>query len=204
MMHKIVGELKHHMPFTALGAACGIFFMIIFRDMPEHTAHELFYVFHPLHVLLSALVTASLFHLHTCPRGEGRRCNLPLLFFIGLAGSVGIATLSDSIVPYLGEVILDLPHRHHHIGFLEKWWLIAGVAVVGVVIAYFNPSTTFPHAGHVLISTWASVFHIIMAKGSNLSWGAYAGIFVFLFLAVWLPCCISDIVFPMLFVRKKS
>jgi hypothetical protein len=27
------------------------------------------------------------------------------------------------------------------------------------------------------------------------------GVFVVLFIAVWLPCCISDIVFPLLFVN---
>lgn len=197
-------ELKHHTPFTAWGAVVGVLLMVVFRNMSRETAHELFYVLHPLHVLLSALVTASLFKLHTCPRGEGKRCNLPLLFAVGFAGSVGIATLSDSIVPYLGEILLDMPHRHHHIGFLEKWWLITGMAAVGVVIAYFNPTTKFPHAGHVLISTWASLFHIMMAKGDHVTLLTYAVISLFLFMAVWLPCCVSDIIFPMLFVKDKE
>jgi hypothetical protein len=195
-------ELRHHIPFTALGAVGGIIFLIFFKDMPREYSHELFYVFHPLHVLLSALVTASLYRLHTCPRGEGRRCNLPALLIIGFVGSVGIATLSDSIMPYIGEILLDMPHRHHHIGFLEKWWLVTGVAIVGITIAYLNPSTKFPHAGHVFISTWASLFHILMAKGGAMSFFGYVSVSFFLFLAVWLPCCISDIVFPMLFVRK--
>jgi len=203
-MNKIIKELKHHMPFTVLGAVVGIVFMFIFRNMSYETAHELFYVFHPLHVLLSALVTASLFKLHTCPKGAGKRCNLPILLVIGFVGSVGIATLSDSIMPYVGEVLIDMPHRHHHIGFLDKWWLITSVAIVGIIIAYFNPTTKFPHVGHVLISTWASLFHILMAKGSNMHLFAYIAIFVFLFLAVWLPCCISDIIFPMLFVKNKK
>ena len=202
-MNKIINELKHHMPFTFLGAVSGIVFMLVFRNISREAAHEMFFVFHPLHVLLSALVTASLFKLHTCPKGEGKRCNLPILLAIGFAGSVGIATLSDSIIPYLGELLVGMPHSQHHIGFLEKWWLISGVAVVGIIIAYFNPSTKFPHAGHVLISTWASLFHILMARGENVHFLAYAGIFVFLFIAVWVPCCISDIIFPMLFVKDR-
>ncbi|MFH1552217.1 MAG: hypothetical protein ABID83_01070, partial [Candidatus Omnitrophota bacterium] len=60
------------------------------------------------------------------------------------------------------------------------------------------------HAGHVLISTWASLFHIIMAAGKSLGLFFYVAVFLFLFLAVWVPCCISDIVFPLLFVRKKE
>ena len=75
---------------------------------------------------------------------------------------------------------------------------------MGIIIAYLNPATKFPHAGHVLISTWASLFHILMAKGHDISFFSYAVIFVFLFLAVWLPCCISDIVFPLLFVKEEN
>ena len=201
-MDKIIKELKHHMPFTIIGAVLGIVFMVVFKNMSQETAHDLFFVFHPLHVLLSALVTASLFQLHTCPKGKEKRCNLPLLFAIGLIGSIGIATLSDSLIPYLGELLVGMPHSHHHVGFLENWWLIFGVASVGVTIAYFNPTTKFPHAGHVLISTWASIFHIMMAKGESMGLLAYIAIAVFLFIAVWIPCCISDIVFPMLFVKE--
>jgi len=202
-VNRIVGELRHHLPFTVWGAVAGMLFMILFKDMPREAAHELFYVFHPLHILLSALVTASVFKLHTCPKGEGKPCNLPLLFIIGFTGAIGVATLSDSIMPFVGEVLLDMPHREVHVGFLEKWWLVSGVAIVGVIIAYFNPSTKFPHAGHVLISTWASLFHVMMAKGAGMPWFLYVFIFLFLFFAVWVPCCISDIVFPMLFVRRK-
>ena len=204
MIKIILNELRRHIPFTALGAFGGILFIIVFNRISEETAHELFFVFHPLHVLLSALVTASIYQLHTCPKQKSKKCNLPLLLVIGLMGSIGIATLSDSIMPYLGEILLDMPHRHSHIGFLEKWWLISGVAVVGIIIAYVNPTTKFPHLGHVLISTWASLFHILMAKGQNLLVITYIIVFIFLFLAVWIPCCISDIVFPLLFVNKSK
>ena len=64
---------------------------------------------------------------------------------------------------------------------------------------YWKVNTKIPHSGHVLISTWASLFHIIMAVGASLSVLQMIGIFVFLFLAVWLPCCTSDIVYPLLF-----
>jgi len=204
MVKLIIKELRHHAPFTAFGAVLGIVFMIIFRNIPERASHELFYVFHPLHVLLSALTTATMYRLHTCPKGGSQGCNLPFLFAVGFVGSIGIATLSDSIMPYLGEALLNMPHRNLHIGFLEEWWLISGMAIVGVIIAYINPSTKFPHAGHVLISTWASVFHILMAIEKNAGIVTYIAVLVFLFLAVWLPCCVSDIVFPLLFVKKSE
>jgi hypothetical protein len=97
-----------------------------------------------------------------------------------------------------------MPHREIHLGFIEKWWLVNPLALSGIGIAYLKPSTKFPHFGHVLLSTWASLFHIIMALGQTLSWFTYIGIFIFLFLSVWIPCCVSDIVFPLLFVKTPE
>ena len=206
MLKRISRELKRHIPFTVFGAITGVIVMIIFQKSSSGVAYRIFYILHPFHVFLSALVTASIYQLHTCGTGKHikGKCNLWILLVIGYLGSIGIATISDSLIPYLGESLLDMPNRGLHIGFIEKWWLVNPLAIFGVIIAYLRPTTKFPHAGHVLLSTWASLFHIIMAIGQSLSWLAYVTIFLFLFLAVWIPCCISDIVFPLLFVRKQN
>ena len=198
MLRLILAELKAHSSFTILGALTGIFFMLLYSSLsiPARLSYNIFYTLHPMHVLLSALVTASMYELHS--NGKSK---LWVLILIGYCGSVGIATLSDCLIPYLGEVLLDLPNRGIHLGFIEEWWLVNPLAFLGIAIAHYNPTTKFPHAGHVLLSTWASLFHIIMAVGETLDWFSYAVIFVFLFIAVWIPCCISDIVFPLLFVK---
>ena len=100
--------------------------------------------------------------------------------------------------------MLNMPNRELHIGFIEKWWLINPLALIGVLWAYFIPTTKFPHGGHVLLSTWASLFHILMAKSGAISWTVCLIIIPFLFIAVWLPCCVSDIIFPLLFVKDKQ
>ena len=203
MFKKIAEELREHAPFTIFGAITGIVIMMFFQKMPSKISYNIFYTLHPTHVILSALVTASMYQLHKCGRMK-TRCNLLILLIIGYVGSIGIATLSDSIIPYLGEVLLKMPNRSIHIGFIEKWWLVNPLAILGIAIAYFRPTTKFPHSGHVLLSTWASLFHIIMASGGSLNWFSYIVIFAFLFLAVWVPCCVSDIIFPLLFVRKSK
>jgi hypothetical protein len=203
MFKQISKELRSHVPFTILGAVTGILIMIFFRKLPREVSHNIFYILHPMHVILSALVTASMYELHKCGYIRGK-CNLLILLVIGYAGSVGIATLSDSLIPYIGEVLLHMPDREIHVGFIEKWWLINPLAILGVAIAYFRPTTKIPHSGHVLLSTWASLFHIIMASGQTLNWFSYAAIFLFLFFAVWIPCCVSDIVFPLLFVKGRG
>jgi len=203
MLKLIAKELKSHAPFTIIGAFSGVVLMVLVKNIPANVSYNLFYTMHPLHVLLSALVTTSLFSKYRCKLGH-KPCSIWLLLVIGYVGSVGIATLSDSVIPYLGEALLDMPHRQAHIGFIEKWWLVNPLAILGIGIAYFWPSTKFPHFGHVFISTWASLFHIMLAKGDYLSLPAYLGIGIFLFLAVWLPCCISDIIFPLLFVKEHA
>lgn len=191
-------ELSHHAPFTALGAVTGAVITLFFYNLPSETAYNIFYVLHPLHVLLSALVTASMYKLYN------KESKLWITILIGYIGSVGIATLSDSVIPYLGELLLNLPNKGIHLGFIEEWWLVNPLAFLGIAIAIYRPKTKIPHAGHVLLSTWASLFHIIMALGGIINWTLVIIITVFLFFAVWLPCCLSDIAFPLLFVKEKK
>ena len=198
MLKRIIKELEHHSPFTLFGAFTGIAVMLFFYKLPSNISYNVFYVLHPLHVLLSALVTASMYKIYS------KKVNLFVLILIAYIGSVGIATLSDSIIPYIGEIMLNLPNPGIHLGFIEKWWLVNPLAFLGIAIAYFKPKTKLPHAGHVLLSVWASLFHIIMALGATINFILVIIIFVFLFFAVLLPCCLSDIVFPLLFIKNKK
>jgi len=196
MFSHISKELRRHIPFTAVGAVSGILIMLLFRNVPLTVSSRIFYTLHPMHVVLSALVTAGMYRLHS-------RGNFFFTLLIGYFGSIGIATLSDSIIPYLGEILLGLK-AEPHIGFIEKWWLVNPLAIVGILIAYLRPTTKFPHFGHVLLSTWASLFHVIMALRGPISVIAIIVIPAFLFVAVWIPCCLSDIVFPLLFTRETA
>jgi hypothetical protein len=199
MFRQIDIELRQHAPFTAFGALTGIAIMavVVYAEMPASLSHGLFWSLHPLHVLLSAVATASMFKIKS-------RGGLWSLVAVGYLGSVGIATLSDSLIPFLGEWMLGLPHRGVHIGFLEKWWLVNPLAGLGIAWGAVWPKTRLPHAGHVLLSTWASLFHMTSAMGDRVTAQQGALVGLFLFLAVWVPCCTSDIVFPLVFVRRKQ
>lgn len=275
----IVSELRLHAPFTLFGAATGVLAMLLFANASPEVSRRLFQVFHPGHVVLSAIVTASLFRLHERKRG------FLAVLLVGYFGAIGVATLSDSVLPFFGESLLGVAipthadlhahedghegaalhvdeeqvhdhashedeadpadvhtheahdhgseahvHEEHehghehaesaveshdhdahghgdgphiHLGFIEDWYLVNPAALLGVLIAWFWPRTRFPHAGHVLISTWASSFHVLMNTHREFTPTMFVGVFVVLFVAVWLPCCISDIVVPMLFVRSR-
>jgi hypothetical protein len=211
----IVKELEGHAPFTLFGAFTGIACMLLFKNLDHDTSEKIFYVFHPGHIFLSAIVIASMFQIHT------KRKQIITILLVGVLGSLVIGTLSDSLIPYAGEVVLGMrieghshgdEHDHEqegfaeeaHIGFIEGWYVVIPAAIAGVLIALFKPRTKIPHAGHVLLSTWASSFHMLMAMGGNTSVLKLVGSFGFLFLAVLLPCCFSDIVFPLLFVKSSD
>ncbi len=191
-------EMQSHAPFTFLGAVSGIAILVVFliSGASSEIAERVFWSLHPLHVLLSALVTSALFTRHSRPGWMA-------VLAVGYLGSVGIATVSDCVIPFIGESFLGLPHRGLHLGFLEKWWLVNPLAIAGILLGYVRPHTRLPHAGHVLLSTWASLFHMTMALGGQLRVLEYLGMGTFLFFAVWIPCCTSDIVFPLLLVRGE-
>jgi len=195
----IAAELKLHAPFTMFGTVTGIVIMAVFVhfSVPREISSAFFWTLHPLHVLLSALVTTAMYRIHSTS-------GLTRTILIGYFGSIGIATLSDSLMPFVGEWLLELPHRSVHLGFIEKWWLVNPLAFAGIAIGYLYPKTKFSHAGHVFISTWASLFHVLMAMGSAPDVAVTVLIAFFLFLAVWVPCCTSDIVFPLLWVRERE
>jgi len=200
MLRHILRELRGHAPFTVFGAITGVAVMLLCYNMPPRTSYTVFYVLHPLHVVLSALVTASIYKLHR------RGAKLWPMVVVGYLGSIGIATISDSIIPYVGEVLLPFEKEelHLHLGFIEEWWLVNPAALLGIGIAYLRPKTKFPHGGHVLLSTWASSFHIIMVLRGPIDYFLIIPLFAFLFLAVWAPCCLSDIVFPILLIPGKE
>ena len=208
MLKQISKELRRHVPFTMFGAVTGIIIMIImvFFHASKGISNAIFYTLHPLHVVLSALATTAMYKLH----GKGK---LWIAVLIGYTGSIGIATLSDAVIPYLGGGLLNVP-MEFHVPFIEtakmpfigiaKWKIVNSAAILGIVIGYLKPKTKFPHFGHVLLSTWASLFHIIMALGGTISLTLSIVIFPFLFIAVLVPCCMSDIIFPLLFTGDKS
>lgn len=194
MGRRIVKELKEHIPFTGFGAVSGVILMVIVivAELPLKACKGIFHIFHPLHILLSALVTTAMLIRHS-----GNRWGA---WLIGYVGSVGICSISDIFFPYLGSVLIGAKIELH-ICFIEHWWIVPPSAVVGIMIGYLRPITKIPHTCHVLVSTWASSF--VLTGFGVVNWFPLLPfVFLILFFSVWLPCCVSDIIFPLLFVRE--
>jgi hypothetical protein len=208
MKSAILKELKHHGPFTFLGALMGVALVFTLQRLaPELLSTEraaaLFEFSHPLHVVLSALVTAALYKNYRV-KPKHSKIGMLAVVLVGYVGSIGIATLSDCLVPYWGERLMGMEHAHAHIGIVEMPVIINLAALLGIGAAFFSSQTHFPHGGHVLLSTAASLFHILRVQQTAFTPFEAVLVAVFLFVAVWIPCCLSDIIFPLVFTKNSK
>jgi len=207
MLKRIGQELWYHIPYTTAGAVTGILAMAVISwlNVSSNVSEALFYTFHPLHLLLSAIVTTALYRKHK--EKSPFWLTIPLCYL----GPVIIGTLSDAVIPFLeGNTInitvsFELPFietaRMPFIG-VPEWVMVNGAVLLGIAIGYFKPNTRFPHLWHILLSTWASLLYF--STFGIVEWMSRLPIlFVFLFVTVWIPCAFSDIVFPLLIAGKK-
>ncbi|MBN2563022.1 MAG: hypothetical protein JXQ75_19025 [Phycisphaerae bacterium] len=163
---------------------------------------DLFHLFHPVHMLFSAAATTAMFWRYD------RRVLKAVI--TGLIGAIGVCGLSDIVMPHISLSMLgkSVPW---HICVIEHPQMVLSFAMVGVVVGLaaskgVRSSTFFSHSLHVFSSTMASIFYLIGPFG-RLGWIDSVGIvFLFIIVAVMVPCCLSDIVFPLLLAkgaRKK-
>jgi len=184
-------ELKQHAPFTALATAVAILIAFVVLYFFEKTiSEEGFHLFHFLHVIASATVTAGIFYKYK-PR------IVPALL-IGILGAIIIGSISDVVFPYFGWVSLNID-IHFHLPLIEKTVLVLLSALVGSLAGILIRTTKCPHFIHVFFSVFASLFYLLSFT-LVFSPSYFIAAFFVVFAAVIIPCCLSDIVFPFFFL----
>lgn len=200
----IVSELREHLPYSIFSVAAGMIFLGVLVFMADilggadisRPSEELFHIFHPVHLLFSATATTAMFWRHDKAILKAA--------VIGLVGSVGICGVSDIFMPFISGLLLGVK-MHLHICVIEHPGLIMSFVLTGILAGFLIPdntqkSTILSHAAHVLVSSMASIFYLV-AFGLT-EWLHVAGmVFVYMVLAVIVPCCTSDIVFPLLLAK---
>ena len=211
-------ELREHAPFSVTAVAMGLIvagaICVLGSGLQEaataatehdHGDHEhgpvfaqlFFHLFHPAHMLFSAAATTAMFM-----RYERKPIKAVI---VGLIGAIGVCGISDIVMPHVSVTILGV-HTPWHICVIEHPGLVIPFAGVGVVLGVATAgsvvrSTLISHSLHVLASTMASIFYMVGPLGL-IAWIDDLGqIFMFVILAVMIPCCVSDIIFPMLMTR---
>ncbi len=202
-------ELSHHLPFSILSVSIGLMLVGLFTIITEMLgiqnvspySEELFHIFHPVHLLFSAIATTAMFWQH-----EKRVVKATV---IGFLGSVGICGISDIIIPYISGFLLGA-QMHLHICIVQHPQLILTFVIVGILMGFFAPGTLekqegviFSHSLHVMVSAIASILYLVSFGVTD--WIHRLGaILIYMVLAVVIPCCTSDIVFPLLFTSKEN
>lgn len=203
----ILVELACHLPYSIFGITVGLiamgilsFFATLMRAehlLPE-ASRELFHVFHPAHVLISAVATTAMFWKH-----EKR---IVKAVIVGLAGSVTICGISDIFFPFIGGITFGSPMQMH-ICIIEEPGLVFPFALVGVIAGLlvtksFEQSTQYSHGAHVFVSSAASILYLL-AFGLTDWIHAVGAVFLITIVSVMIPCCASDIVFPLACVHRN-
>ena len=200
----IVTEFVHHFPYTVVGSLIAMAGAWWFGTQQLSQGHEAalfvkssesFHLFHPLHICLSAIATTSLFWRHE--RHVWRA------IWVGAWGTILPCGMSDYIFPYIGGVLLGQKMELHMciIAHPQLFFPFLGLGILGGFWAEekITGSHLFSHGAHVFVSSAASLLYL-MSFGFT-AWMTDVRYvfpaFLIVVLAVWVPCCISDIVVPM-------
>jgi len=190
----ILSELKHHIPFTLIATLIAVILIAIIYQKNILISESFFHIIHPLHLFVSATVSAAIFYKY--------KNNFIQALLIGISASIIIGSLSDVIFPYLGGALLNFG-TYFYLPLFEEPILIFSVAILGSIIGIETKFTKIPHFVHVLLSVFAGLFYLVFFSAS-LNLINFIEIFLIVFVTVLIPCCISDIVFPLLFVEKNE
>ncbi len=192
-MDYLIKELKEHLPFTTLATVISMASILLLLKINSINSFvPFFYVFHPAHILFSAMVSSAMFYYY--------KKNILFSILTGLFISIIIGSISDVLFPYLGSSLLGIPISFH-LPAIENPGLILGVGLIGATFGAIIKKTKFPHFIHVFISVFASLLYIF-AYSTNFSWVSLILILIITSISVVIPCCLGDIVLPRLFQNK--
>jgi len=199
-------ELAAHIPYSVFTATfaiilTGILTVLMLLVAPGKvttTAGQLLHCFPPAAHAAQFATTSAMFWRHDRSFWKA--------VLIGVVGSIGVCGISDVMFPYLGGNLLGV-HMHFHWCIIEHPLLVVPFVVVGVVTGIAAAEqiprvTFFSHSSHVLVSSMASLLYLVSFGLTD--WMNHLGaVLPLVVVAVLLPCCTSDIVFPLLFVSRR-
>lgn len=192
--NEIKEEILHHTPFTLLAAAIATLLVIIISNLTTLAyTEQTFEIFHYLHIFVSGIATTAIYYKYNK--------SIPKAIIIGILGTIIIGTLSDIFLPYLGASIFNFSPQLH-IPLLQTPLLIIGIALAGSAVGIVYKKSEFPHSLHVLLSVFASLFYLLTFTATS-SILALTIAIIIVTIAVVIPCCLSDIIFPLIFTKGK-
>lgn len=208
--HTLTGELVCHLPYSIFSVAFGLAILsfLVYGALLVQAAQStvcrssmvLFHSFHFMHIVFAATGTMITFFRFSK--------NIPKGIIVSIFSASFFCTLSDAILPYLGGKLLGV-NMHLHLCFVTELHNILPFLIVGLLNGFIMSRhhesrqgmfSVFSHFIHILISSFASIFYLV-SQGCT-DWYQNIGlVFLFLVIAVVVPCTLSDVVVPMAFAR---
>ncbi len=208
----IMKELVAHLPYAIFSVAFALvilsfisFFMVTQENSEVLTsgAKILFHSFHFMHLVFAA--TGTIITFFRFSRGFIKA------IIIGTICPAVFCMMSDVLLPYLGARMLGVTMTLH-ICFVTDISKVVPFLCVGILNGFvmsrhrtsLQPMySVFSHSIHTLVSSLASTFYLV--SHGFVGWYHHIGfVFVFLIIAVVLPCSLSDVVVPILFARSRN
>ena len=194
---EVLHELKHHTPFTLVATITATIIILILISLnqltPQSKVNSFIYIFHPLHLFVSAIATSGMFYKY--------KKNFTKAILVGISGAIIIESLSDVIFPYLGGTLLNL-QTEFHLPLIEEPLIVLTSVLIGSLIGIKTQATKQSHFAHVFLSVFASLFYLL-AFSTIMTTSTLLLASIIVFIAVIIPCCIGDILFPFFFMGKK-
>jgi hypothetical protein len=196
-------EFAHHLPYTIVSSliAIGTVWYFGVTQLRGHLEGNWvadlewpFHVLHPMHMCLSAIATTSVFWRH--------ERNLAKAMAVGLFGTVIPCGLSDYILPFAGGLLLGQTMELHVCLFEHPLLIVPflGLGIVGGLLfeERVAGSSVFSHGAHVFVSSLASLLYLVSFGFTQWMTDTQLvfPVFLVVVIAVWMPCCISDIAIP--------
>ncbi len=204
----VVVELAHHLPYTIISSLIAMAAIWYFGTVQEQQAagqswvaplRWSFHVLHPLHVCLSAITTTAVLW-----RFERK---LFKALAVGTLGSVIPCGFSDYVVPFVGGRILGQP-MELHMCLIEHPMLILPFLLLGLFCGFLfegrvSNHSIFSHGAHVFVSSLAALLYLagFGFTGWMTDFTLIFPVLLVVVTAVWIPCCIGDIVVPVSAIR---
>jgi hypothetical protein len=190
---EIIHELEEHLPFTITATLISMAFIIIsLRENWIKSMIPMFYLFHPAHIIFSALVSSAIFYNY-------KKKVVPSIL-TGIGISLVICSLSDVFFPYIGSALFGVPISFH-LPVLEKPLIILVAGLIGAVSGVVIKKTKLPHFLHVFISVFASLFYIF-SYSNAFSFLNLIFILIITSISVVIPCCLGDIILPLIIQKR--
>lgn len=205
--HSVIDEIICHFPYAVFSVAFSLIILSfaswISLGEPQAVlvqsgAHMLFHVFHFMHVVFASTGSTLTFFRYSQNVFKGLVvCAISTMIF---------CTLSDSILPYIGGTILGI-HMKWHLCFVSELHNVLPFLFVGLLNGYIlsrhhsaaqSTYSISSHFIHIFISSLASSFYLI-ANGLIEWYHSMGMVFIFLIVAVVVPCTLSDVIIPMSF-----